>query len=49
MKFTEHKLEQAFCELLAQEVYPHSLRNMLLRQPDEILFEKDFASFDKSE
>jgi len=32
-KFTENKLEQAFCELLAQEGYPHSLGDNLLRQP----------------
>ena len=36
-KFTEHKLEQAFCELLAQEGYPHSLGITLPRQIDEVL------------
>ncbi|MDR0230553.1 MAG: HsdR family type I site-specific deoxyribonuclease, partial [Dysgonamonadaceae bacterium] len=45
MKFTEHKLEQAFCELLAQEGYPHSLGNTLLRQPDEVLIESDLHTY----
>ena len=38
-KFTEHKLEQAFCELLAQEGYPHSLSITLQRQTDDVLIE----------
>jgi len=45
MKFTEHKLEQAFCELLAQQGYPHSLGETLLRQPDEVLIENDLRNF----
>ena len=45
MKFTEHKLEQAFCELLAQEGYPHSPGNTLLRQPDETLIADDLFDF----
>ena len=45
MKFTEHKLEQVFCELLAQEGYPHSLGNTLPRQPDDVLIESDLHSY----
>jgi type I restriction enzyme R subunit len=44
-KFAEYKLEKAFCELLAQEGYLHSLGNTLLRQPDEVLIESDLHRF----
>ena len=33
MKFTESKLEQAFTTLLAQEGYPHSVGNSIVRKP----------------
>ena len=39
--FTEYKLEQAFCELLAQEGYPHSLGITLPRQTDDVLIETE--------
>jgi type I restriction enzyme R subunit len=45
MKFTEDKLERAFAELLAQEGYPHSLGNTILRQPDDVLIEDDLHHF----
>lgn len=48
MKFTESKLEHAFCELLAQEGYPHCLGNTLVRQPDEVLIEEDLRNFLKN-
>ena len=41
MKFTEHKLEQSFIELLAQEGYPHQSGITLKRMPDEVLIEED--------
>ena len=43
--FTEYKLEQAFCELLAQEGYPHSLGITLPRQNDDVLIESDLHNF----
>jgi type I restriction enzyme R subunit len=45
MKFTEEKLENVFCQLLAQEGYPHSLGETLQRPPDEVLLEDDLRDF----
>lgn len=45
MKFTEAKLEQAFCELLKNEGYQHTLGNTLNRQPEDVLIEDDLYSY----
>src|SRR4051812_5605686 len=45
MKFTEAKLEKAFCKLLAHEGYPHLLGISLQRAADEVLIEKDLQDF----
>ena len=47
MKFTESKLEKAFCELLAQEGFPHHIGASFvgIRKPDEVLIEEDLQNF----
>jgi len=45
MKFTEHKLEQSFTELLGQEGYPHQSGISIKRAPDEVLIEEDLQKF----
>ena len=45
MKFTEHRLEQSFIELLEQEGYPHQLGMTISRMPDEVLIEEDLRTF----
>ncbi|HAC22052.1 MAG TPA: type I restriction endonuclease [Porphyromonadaceae bacterium] len=45
MKFTEDKLEEAFCELLEQEGYVHCHGNTLNRRPDDVLIEEDLRNF----
>ncbi|WP_216689216.1 type I restriction endonuclease subunit R [Hymenobacter siberiensis] len=45
MKFTEAKLEEVFCELLAGQGYPHQLGNTLARAPEEVLLEADLRAF----
>jgi type I restriction enzyme R subunit len=44
-KFTEAKLEEVFCELLAGQGYPHQLGNTLARAPEEVLLEADLRDF----
>ncbi|MCZ2102156.1 MAG: HsdR family type I site-specific deoxyribonuclease [Chitinophagales bacterium] len=45
MKFTEAQLEKAFAELLAQENYPHSWGETLVRATDDVLIEDDLKRF----
>ncbi len=45
MKFTEAQLEKAFAELLAQENYPHTLGETLVRSADDVLIEEDLQRF----
>ncbi|WP_151087135.1 type I restriction endonuclease subunit R [Hymenobacter baengnokdamensis] len=45
MKFIEAKLEEAFCELLEKQGYPHQLGYSLARAPEEVLLEADLRAF----
>lgn len=45
MKFTEEKLERAFCELLGQQGFRHQPGGTIVRKPDEVLIEEDLRTF----
>lgn len=45
MKFTEAKLEEAFCTLLANEGYPHVVGSDIVRTADEVLIEADLRNY----
>ena len=45
MKFTEDRLEQAIIELLAAEGYPHTLGEVLERNPNDVLIKSDLREF----
>lgn len=45
MKFTEDRLEQAIIELLSAEGYPHTLGEILDRNPDDVLIKSDLRHF----
>ena len=45
MKFTEEKLERAFCELLEQQGFRYQPGGTIVRKPDEVLIEEDLRSF----
>ena len=45
MKFTEDRLEQAIIELLATEGYPHTIGEVLDRNPDDVLIKSDLRHF----
>jgi type I restriction enzyme R subunit len=45
MKFTEEKLERAFCELLEQQGFRHQSGGTIVRKPDEVLIEEDLRTF----
>jgi len=45
VKFTEDRLEQAIIELLADEGYPHTVGEVLDRNPDDVLIKSDLRQF----